>query len=163
MATDDRHRPEPLLQRKHPVPQRRRQYRWRQDRSGAHLQSKCRDGDDRQADHTTHQTSHQLRHRLIRRLETKKGLSSPMKYLPGPRTRSVVLGFNFNPMYNFHQYSVPEHRSTYNTTKVPTSRNTKPTTTTRPSTVLPSAIQGTIGQSGYPYGANWSCRSSRSM
>lgn len=73
MATDGRHRPEPLLQRKHPVPQRRRQYRRRQDRPGAHLRSKYRDGDVRQADHTTHQTSHQLRHRLIRRLETKRG------------------------------------------------------------------------------------------
>ena len=143
------------------VPQRRRQYRWRQDRSGAHLQSKCRDGDDRQADHTTHQTSHQLRHRLIRRLETKGVIKPDEAYLaPGS---FGVLGFNFNPMYNFHQYfragasldvqydesaNIKEYEADYNDQAEHrfTVRHSK-----------------NNWQSGYPYGANWSCRSSRSM
>ena len=99
MATDDRHRPEPLLQRKHPVPQRRRQYRWRQDRSGAHLQSKCRDGDDRQADHTTHQ-SYDI---VLYGASKRKGVIKPDEAYLAPGSFGV-LGFNFNPMYNFHQY-----------------------------------------------------------
>lgn len=60
-----------------------------------------------------------------------KGLSSQMKPT-WPPVRSVYWDLISIPCITSTNISVPEHRSTYNMTKVPTSRNTRPTITTRP-------------------------------
>lgn len=60
-----------------------------------------------------------------------KGLSSQMKPT-WPPVRSVYWDLISIPCITSTNISVPEHRSTYNMMKVPTSRNTRPTITTRP-------------------------------
>mgnify|MGYP002240342923 CR=1 FL=1 len=102
MATDDRHRPEPLLQRKHPVPQRRRQYRW--SRIGLVHTFRANAGTVMTGRRTTQRIKPHISYDIVLYGASKrKGVIKPDEAYLAPGSFGV-LGFNFNPMYNFHQY-----------------------------------------------------------